>query len=101
MRRKLPSLFILFLLSAQIVFSQTVKIEKKDEISPELRKEALAFLRETAAEVGSLRLLESRISFSSEMASLMWFADEREARAMYQTVFNDFRQLLAQYDSQS
>lgn len=101
MRRKLPGLFILFLLSAQIVFSQTVKIEKKDEISPELRKEAVAFLRETAAEVGSLRSLESRISFSSEMASLMWFADEREARAMYQTVFNDFRQLLAQYDSQS
>ncbi|HXG82502.1 MAG TPA: hypothetical protein VNI84_00620 [Pyrinomonadaceae bacterium] len=102
MRRKLSSIFILFLLSsAQIVFSQAVKIEKKDEISPELRKEAIGFLRETAAEVGSLRSLESRISFSSEMASLMWFADEREARAMYQTVFNDFRQLLALYDSQA
>lgn len=101
MRRKLQHLLILLLLSAQICFSQIVKPEKKNEISPELRKEAVAFLRETAAEVNTLRTLENRISFSSEMAGLMWFGDEKEARAMYQSVIGDFRQLLAQYDSQA
>lgn len=104
MRRNLHCLLILLLLSAQNGFSQAAKIEKPviaDKISPELRKEAVAFLRETFAEVGTLRTLENRISFSSEMAGLMWFSDEKEARAMYQAVINDFRQLLAQYDSQA
>lgn len=100
MRRNLFYLLILFLLSGQTGISQTVKIEKKDELSPELRKDAAAFVREAFAEVGTLRTPENRVGFSSEMASLMWFTDEREARAMYQTVFNDFRQLIAQYDSQ-
>ncbi len=101
MSRNLRQLAILFLLSAQICFSQTVKVEKKDEISPELRREAIVFLRETAAEVGNLRTLENRISFASEMASLMWLGDEKEAREMYQGVINDFRQLLARYDSEA
>lgn len=95
----LNCLLILFLTSAQSTFAQTVKIEKKDELSPEVRKEAVAFLRETMADVGNLRSLENRIGFSSEMASLMWFSDEREGRAMYQTVINDFRQLIARYDA--
>lgn len=100
MRRNKYLLLLLLLTSAQICFSQTVKTEKKDEISPELRKEAVAFLRETSAEVGAMRTLENRIGFSSEMAGLMWFTDEKEARAMYQMVIGDFRQLIAQYDLQ-
>ena len=91
---------LMLLLSVQIIFSQTVEKNKKDEISPELKKEATAFLRETAADVNSLRTLENRISFSSEMAGLMWFSDEKEARAMFQTVINDFRQLLTGYEAQ-
>ena len=30
----------------------------------------------------------------------MWFEDEKEARTMFQSVINDFRQLLSQYDAQ-
>lgn len=67
----------------------------------ELKKAAVEFLRETAGEVGNLRTLENRISFASEMAGLMWFSDQREATSMYQTVVNDFKQLLAQYDGLS
>ena len=100
MNRKLNLLLILLFLSAQTIFSQTVEKEKKDEISAELKKEAVAFLRETGAEVGNLRTLENRISFSAEIASLMWFHDEKEARAMFQSVINDFRQLLVQYNTQ-
>ncbi|MCW5960024.1 MAG: hypothetical protein KIS76_07660 [Pyrinomonadaceae bacterium] len=69
------------------------------KISKELKAEAVDFLRATAAEVNNMRTLENRISFSAEMAGLMWFTNERDARAMYQTVINDFRQLLAQHDA--
>lgn len=99
MSRKILLLLIL-LLSVQIVFSQTAEKPKKEDISPELKKEATAFLREAAADVNNLRTLENRISFSSEMASLMWFSDEKEARAMFQAVINDFRQLLTGYEAQ-
>ena len=44
--------------------------------------------------------MENRISFSSELASLMWFHDEKEAKAMYGGVVSDFKQLLAQFDAQ-
>lgn len=91
---------VLLVLFAQIVFPQIIAKIKKDEISPELKKEAVAFLRETAADVSTLRTLENRISFSSEIANLMWFSDEKEARAMFQTIINDFRQLLTQYNAQ-
>jgi hypothetical protein len=63
-------------------------------------KQAVDLLRETMADVGLLRLSENRISFMSELATLMWYHDEREAKAMYGVVINDFRQLLAQLDLQ-
>lgn len=66
----------------------------------ELRKDAVVFLRETSAEVSTLRSIENRISLSSEMAGLMWLYDDKEASAMYRTVIADFNQLLTDYDSQ-
>lgn len=93
-----PLFFVLF---AQIIFSQTIEKSKKDEISPEMKKEAIAFLRETAVDVGTLRTLENRISFSSEIANLMWLNDEKEARAMFRAIINDFSQLLSQYNAQA
>src|SRR5687768_1102162 len=108
MKKQITSLPLIFLLLfAQIAFSQenpSEKAEKKEdtrnEISPELKKEAVDFLRNTAVEVSNMRTLENRISFSAEMAGLMWFSDEQEARTMYQNVINNFRQLLAQHDAQ-
>ena len=47
-----------------------------------------------------MRSLENRLSFNAEMASLMWFHDEKEARAMYLGVTSDFRQLLVEFDTQ-
>lgn len=97
MSAKLILFFILLLSAIQFVSAQAVKTDKKDE---DLKKEAAAFLRETAVDVGNLRTLENRISFASEIASLMWFHDEKEARAMFQTVIVDFRQLLIQADAE-
>ncbi|MDQ3750629.1 MAG: hypothetical protein M3367_16675 [Acidobacteriota bacterium] len=105
MFRNLFLSLVLFLFLVQLNFSQTietnrVETNKKDEISVELRKESVALLRETSVEVNSLRTLGNRISFSAELASLMWFNDEKEARTMFQTVINDFQQLLTEYDAQ-
>jgi hypothetical protein len=93
-------LALLLLTFLQTAFAQTTEKEKPKTMSDELRKEAVAFLRETSAEVTTLRSLENRISFSSEMAGLMWFYDEKEAATMYLTVITDFKQLLADYDAQ-
>lgn len=99
MHRKLLPLILICLL-AQPVFLQTTETTKDETAAAELRSQAVAFLRETASEVGALRTLENRISLSSEMASLMWFHDKKEARAMFAAAISDFKQLLSQYDAQ-
>ena len=97
MSRKFVLLYLLLTLSAQIAFTQTIKNDKKTD---ELRQEAIAFLKETAVDVDNLRTLENRISLASEIASLMWFDDEKEAQTMFQKVIIDFRQMLTQIDAQ-
>ncbi len=81
------------------VFSQTPAAPPKPDPA-ELRKEAVAFLRETMGDVANMRTLENRISFSAELAGLMWFHDENEARTMFNTAIGDFRELIARLDAQ-
>ncbi len=90
----------IFLLSVTFVSAQNPSDPKKDGQDEKLKKEAVDFLRETMADVNTMRSLENRLSFNAEMASLMWFHDEREARAMYLGVTSDFRQLLVEFDTQ-
>ena len=99
MSRKLFLPFLLILL-VQAVFSQTTATKTETEKADELKKQAVELLRETSQDVGNLRTLENRISFSAEIAALMWFHDEKEARTMYQTTINDFRELLSQIETQ-
>ena len=81
--------------------AQTPTAPGKDaEEAAKLEKEAVEFLRETSGDVSRLRTLENRISFNAELASLMWFHDEKEAKVMYGAVIADFKQLLSQFDSQ-
>lgn len=80
--------------------SSAGKDNTNNGVSPELKKDAVEFLKNTAVEVNNMRTLENRISFSAEMASLMWFDNEAEARAMYHNVINGFRQLISLYDAQ-
>src|SRR5215203_2683572 len=91
---------LLLLTFIQAAFAQVPEKEKPKTVGEELRKEAIGFLRETNAEVANLRSLENRISFSSEMAGLMWFYDEKESAVMYGTVITDFKQLLTDCDAQ-
>ncbi|MEO8041586.1 MAG: hypothetical protein ABI646_03150 [Acidobacteriota bacterium] len=90
----------LTLLLAGVAAAQTIPEKKVAEDRENLEREAVAFLRETLSDVNSMRSLENRISFTAEIAGLMWFHDEREARAMYGGVINDFKDLLTRYDAQ-
>lgn len=74
---------------------------KAAEAAAELVKQAVELLRETSGDVGGLCSVENRISFNAELASLMWFHDEKEARAMYASVIGEFKQLVLQLDMQN
>ncbi len=91
----------LFFINSLTVFAsaQTADADKKEK-QEKLQADAVSFLRETSAEIMNLRTPENRIGFNAELANLMWFYDEREARAMFNSVTNDFRQLLIGLDAQ-
>ncbi len=93
-------IFVFILIFAGLTNAQTVTTPKTTEDEAKLEKEAVEFLRETAGDVARMRSMENRISFNAELSSLMWFHDEKEAKAMYGGVVGDFKQLIAQFDSQ-
>ena len=97
MRQKLLALAVLFAFAAPIAAQVPERKDPKEE-AEKLRKEGVAFLRETMGDVANMRTLENRISFSAEMAGLMWYHDEREARVMFNSAIADFRELLGRLE---
>ncbi|MEO6655636.1 MAG: hypothetical protein ABIO36_06095 [Pyrinomonadaceae bacterium] len=100
MPKKLLVLLVLITLCGLSAAQNPTPSGKAAEDAAKLEKDAVEFLRETSDDVSRLRTLENRISFNAELASLMWFHDEKEAKAMYGGVIADFKQLLVQFDSQ-
>ena len=99
MLRKFLALAVLFAFAAPLAAQVAERKDPKEE-AERLRKEGVAFLRETMGDVANMRTLENRISFSAEMAGLMWYHDEREARVMFNSAASDFRELLARLEHQ-
>ena len=99
MPHKLLVIFTL-LVSAIAVYPQSPTPTPKAEDVEKLKKASLEFLKETSAEVGRMRSIENRISFSAELASLLWFHDAKEAKAMYALAITDLKQLLMELDAQ-
>ena len=99
MSQKLLSLILILILSF-VSFAQATEKSTAIEDAAKLEKDAVEFLRETVGDVGRMRSMENRISFSAELASLMWFHDEKEAKQMYGGVVADFKQLLSQFDAE-
>lgn len=102
MKRKIFLTLILTLFCATSVFSQAVPNKKPTEKdkSAELEAKAVKMLKETASEINGLRTVENKISFLTEIANLMWFHDEREARKMFENVIGNFTNLLSQYNAE-
>lgn len=99
MLKKLIVNLLLIISLSTLAAAQTTDADKKEK-EEKLKADAVAFLRETSSEIMNLRTAENRIGFSSELAALMWFHDEKEARVMFNAVTNDFRQMLQQLDAQ-
>ncbi|HMT08825.1 MAG TPA: hypothetical protein PKA82_12540, partial [Pyrinomonadaceae bacterium] len=100
MFKKLSIFLLLCSLLSATVPAQTNATEKPEDKTKATQKAAVEFLRETATDVERLRSMENRISFSSELASLMWFHDDKEAKGMYGQVVSDFKQLMMQFDGE-
>lgn len=100
MFQKLSIILLLISLLTAAVPAQTNATESAEDKAKATKKAAVEFLRETATDVDRLRSMENRISFSSELASLMWFHDEKEAKGMYGQVVSDFKQLMMQFDGE-
>ncbi len=98
MKMRLLLIAVLFSLSVDPIFSQATA-EDPAEKQARIQTEAIAFLRETMAEASNMRSMENRISFTSDLAALMWYHDEREARNMFVGAISDFRSLLTGYDT--
>lgn len=99
MLQKLILFSVLVIGSSAAIFGQSPTEPKRTENDEKVIKAAIAFLRETSADVDRMRSIENRLSFSAELASLMWFHDEKAARVMYQSAISDFRMLLAGLDA--
>lgn len=97
---KLTTFFLALSFCINLVSGQDLPDKKVTDDPAKMQKEAMAFLRETAVDVNNLRTLENRISFFSELAGLMWFHDEKEARSMYALTFASFKELMIGYDLQ-
>lgn len=97
---RISKILLLIAVVSSFAFGQKSAQPAKSDDDEKLKKQAVEFLRETQADVNNMRSLENRISFGAELASLMWFYDEKEARQMYQGVTGDFRQLLLEFDAQ-
>ncbi|MFL6373501.1 MAG: hypothetical protein ACJ73D_02430, partial [Pyrinomonadaceae bacterium] len=100
MIRPLTALALIFSIASSIV-AQSTAIPSAGDKKAETEKAAVELLRETMTEVSQLRTAENRISFMSELASLMWFHDPKEARAMYVSTITDFKELLMQLEAQA
>lgn len=98
LKKIIVNLFLIISLTT-VALPQTSETDKKEK-EEKLKEDTVIFLRETSSEISNLRTAENRIGFSSEIASLMWFYDEKEARAMFNNVTTDFRQMLQQLDAQ-
>ena len=92
-------IFVLTFLSVHSVNGQT-PTPSPDDTDTEITEKAVRMLRETTSEVGNMRTLENRISFTAEIAALLWPHDEAEAKRMFGWSVNEFKTLVMQYDSQ-
>ena len=92
-------LLVFLFIACSFVRAQSPPDAKKPEKDEKLIKAAISFLRETSADIDRMRSIENRLSFSSELASLMWFHDEKSARAMYAAAIGDFKLLLIGLDA--
>ncbi len=100
MKFPISLLLVAVFVFTSVTFGQQPALQTVEEKEEKLRDAAVVFLRETYSDVGNMRSLENRISFTAELAGLLWYRDQKGGAAMFGVAVNDFKQLLAVYDGQ-
>ena len=72
----------------------------EEKAAEEFRAERSIFLRDTLANIQNLRTRENRISFSAEVAALMWDEDEKQARSLFANAAGEMIEIIRQIDQQ-
>lgn len=102
MKTSSAKVLFVILLSIASLFSQTdpklaANAVKEDE---EFKTKFVEYIRETGREVETLRSSGNRLLFTSEVASILWEYDEKEARGIFLGAMNDVRQQFSQFASE-
>jgi hypothetical protein len=72
---------------------------KSNELTPELKQNALKLLSALARETQQFNLPENRVRTQTIVADLLWEHDEREARAIFQNALVELQNLFGQLDA--
>lgn len=72
----------------------------EEKAAEQFRADRTAFLKDTLSNIQNLRTRENRISFSAEVASLMWDEDEKQARSIFANSAGELIEIIRQIDQQ-
>ncbi len=100
MKKFLPFLALALLLAVSTTAFPQTEDQAQTEIAEERKKQTLRFVRETLSDISNLRTAENRISFTSEIAALLWYHDEKQGRDLFNATTDEFKSLLSLYNSQ-
>ncbi len=92
---KIQKIFLVVLVQILLFANLAAQMNEQPDLSPELRKNAVEFLRQTIKEIPNLKSPENRQFFTIEAAELLWKYDEKESGAMFELAIKNFKQSLA------
>ncbi len=73
---------------------------EEEKAAEQFRSDRTAFLKDALSNIQNLRTRENRISFSAEIASLMWDEDEKQARSIFANSAGELIDIIRQIDQQ-
>jgi hypothetical protein len=89
------SLFVAALIFQTAALGAPPKV-KRAELTPELKQKAVELLASVGHETAQFSVAENRVRAGTIVADLMWEHDEPAARAIYQTVFAELKNMFGQ-----
>jgi hypothetical protein len=89
-------LFVAALVFQTTAFAAPTQKVKRAELTPELKQKAVELLSSVGNETAQFSLAENRVRAGTIVADLMWEHDESAARAIYQTIFAELKNMFGQ-----
>ncbi|MEZ5424922.1 MAG: hypothetical protein R2747_01535 [Pyrinomonadaceae bacterium] len=95
-RTLLTFLLALFLVGQSLAQTQPAADQKKTDISDELREKSNSLLNALGREADQFYLPENRVAARVVVADLIWDADEKQARQLFQNAVGELDSLIGQ-----